>query len=80
MPVLASDGNVRRRRSVPFFHEGNYDAYVECLPTCYGPGNPPRYPPITGGEHVYAKALAGRLRHTPDADSTVGDRAGALSS
>jgi isopenicillin N synthase-like dioxygenase len=50
MPVLSAAGEVRRRRSIPFFHEGNHDARIECLPTCTGPDNPPRYAPITGGE------------------------------
>jgi isopenicillin N synthase-like dioxygenase len=77
-PVLASDEYPRRRRSIPFFHEGNYDAYVECLPTCTSPENPPRYPPITGGEHVFEKAIASRELRKADADSTLGDRAEAL--
>jgi isopenicillin N synthase-like dioxygenase len=40
-----------RRQSLVYFHQPNYDAVIECLPTCHGPGNPPRYPPITSGEH-----------------------------
>jgi isopenicillin N synthase-like dioxygenase len=77
-PVQATEGSVVRRRSIPFFHEGNYDSYVECLPTCCGPGNPAKYPPITGGEHVNAKILAGRLLTTAGAESTLGDRTAAL--
>lgn len=63
---------------MPFFHEGNYDALVECLPTCTGPENPPRYGPITGGEHVLAKTMSGRLLEAGGAESTLGDRAGAV--
>lgn len=77
-PVLSNDNTIRRRRSIPFFHEGNYDALVECLPTCTGPGNPPRYGPITGGEHVLAKVMAGRLLEAAGAESTLGDRADAV--
>ena len=77
-PVLATADVSRRRRSIPFFHEGNFDAYVECLPTCTGPDNPPRYPPITGGQHVFEKAMASRELRRADAESTVGDRAEAL--
>jgi isopenicillin N synthase-like dioxygenase len=77
-PVLAKGDRPRRRRSIPFFHEGNYDAYVECLPTCTSPDNPPRYPPITGGQHVFEKAIASRVLRKADAESTVGDRAEAL--
>lgn len=77
-PVLSSDNTIRRRRSVPFFHEGNYDALVECLPTCTSPENPPRYGPITGGAHVLSKVLSGRLLEAAGAESTLGDRAAAV--
>lgn len=80
MPVLSSDNSVRRRRTLPFFHEGNYDAMISCLPTCEGPGNPSLYPPILAGEHVYAKLMASRLLEATGAESTVGDRAKALGS
>lgn len=42
----------RERYSIPFFFDPDYDAVVECLPTCQGPDNPPRHEPITGGEHL----------------------------
>jgi isopenicillin N synthase-like dioxygenase len=74
IPVLSDDHTIRRRRSVPFFHEGNFDAVIECVPTCSGADNPPRYAPITGGEHVYAKVMAGRLLEAAGAESTLGDR------
>jgi len=44
-----------RRLSMTFFHQPNYDAVIECLPTCTGPGRPPRYGRTTSGEHVWAK-------------------------
>jgi isopenicillin N synthase-like dioxygenase len=78
VPVLSTDGEVRRRRSVPIFHEGNFDALVECLPTCTDADDPPRYAPITGGDHVLEKVNASRRLVTADAESTVGDRVGAL--
>jgi isopenicillin N synthase-like dioxygenase len=78
VPMLPVDDQPRRRRSIPFFHEGNFDSYVECLPTCTDADNPPLYPPITGGDHVFEKAMASRVLRKADADSTVGDRAGAL--
>ena len=28
------------------------DHMIECLPSCQGPGDPPRYAPITYGEYV----------------------------
>ncbi len=33
------------RYSIAFFYSPNVDAVIECLPSCTGPDNPPRYPP-----------------------------------
>lgn len=56
-PRAAAAGN--RRLSIPFFHQPNYDALIECLPTCCGPDNPPRYDPVTSGQHRLTKFLRG---------------------
>jgi isopenicillin N synthase-like dioxygenase len=45
-----------RRQSLVFFHNPNADAVVECLPSCCGPDNPPRYAPIAAGEFIAAKS------------------------
>src|SRR5215813_12408898 len=37
----------RPRYAIPFFMGPHLDTEIACLPTCEGPGNPPRYPPIT---------------------------------
>lgn len=37
----------RDRYSVPFFVSPEYDTVLECLPSCRGPGNPAKYPPVT---------------------------------
>jgi isopenicillin N synthase-like dioxygenase len=52
-----------RRLSMVFFHQPNYDALIECLPTCQGPGHPPKHPPVTSGEHRLRKFLATSLEH-----------------
>jgi len=39
------------RLSIPFFVSPRWDARLECLPTCQGPGNPPKYPPISRAEY-----------------------------
>ena len=44
-----------RRLSMAFFHQPNYDAVIECLPTCSDAGRPPRYGETTSGEHVWMK-------------------------
>jgi isopenicillin N synthase-like dioxygenase len=40
------------RVSLPFFHQPNFDAWIECLPSCTDEGNPPRHAPVTSGGWV----------------------------
>ena len=44
-----------RKTSLLFFHQPNYDAAIECIPTCTSADNPPRYGGTTSGEHVTMK-------------------------
>ena len=37
----------RPRYAIPYFMGPHLDTEIACLPTCQGPGNPPRYAPIT---------------------------------
>jgi isopenicillin N synthase-like dioxygenase len=37
----------RHRYAIPFFIGPQFDWEIACLPTCTGPDNPPRWPPIT---------------------------------
>ena len=48
---LAVNLTGRDRYSTPFFYTPHIDWPIACLPTCCGPDNPPRYPPITYGEY-----------------------------
>jgi isopenicillin N synthase-like dioxygenase len=66
------------RRSMAFFHDGNYDAVIECLPTCASPDNPSRYPPVVAGEHLMAKLLGPRTLTASEATSTAGARMDAV--
>jgi isopenicillin N synthase-like dioxygenase len=43
-----------------FFHQPNYDARIEVLPTCCSEDDPPRYGTTTSGEHITRKILAMR--------------------
>jgi isopenicillin N synthase-like dioxygenase len=52
-------GSDSRRMSIAFFFQPNYDALIECLPSCCGPGDPPRHAPVTSGEHRLRKFLKG---------------------
>jgi hypothetical protein len=38
----------------------NPDVEVSCIESCMGPGNPPRYAPVTAGAHWRGKILAAR--------------------
>lgn len=44
-------GDVSDRLSIAFFQQPNYDALIECLPTCQRAGERPRHQPITSGAH-----------------------------
>jgi isopenicillin N synthase-like dioxygenase len=48
------------RMSVAFFFLPNHDVEVSCIESCMGPGNPPRYTPVTAGAHWRGKILAAR--------------------
>jgi len=48
----------RSRYSVACFFDLDHDALVECLPTCTGPDDPPRHPPVLAGEHLRERYLA----------------------
>jgi hypothetical protein len=41
-----------------FFHNANWDAVIECLPTCASASDPPRYGPVTAGRHLMGKFLS----------------------
>lgn len=45
----------RRRQSIAFFHNANWDARIECLPTCVAAGETARYAPIEAGPHLMNK-------------------------
>ena len=42
----------RDRYSCPYFFDMDMDATVECLPSCTGPDNPPRFPPVRYGDYL----------------------------
>lgn len=44
-----------RRQSLIYFSIPNYDAVVECIPTCIDSNNPAKYPPVTVAEHHFEK-------------------------
>ena len=46
------------RLSMVAFTAPNEDAEVACLPSCAGPGNPPRYAPVKAGDYIWSKIKA----------------------
>jgi isopenicillin N synthase-like dioxygenase len=53
-PPLDSEEN-KDRLSIVFFHQPNYDAVIECLPSCTNAAHPAKYEPITSGDHLRSK-------------------------
>src|SRR3954453_20029238 len=74
VPRPADGGGAAVRRSAAFFLDGNWDALIECLPTCSSADNPPRYPPVRAGEHLRSKLMGPRLLRPSVATETAGDR------
>ena len=53
--VLNPPGADNGRLSFCHFVEPNHDAVIECLPTCHGPDQPVKYPPISAGDYMSEK-------------------------
>jgi isopenicillin N synthase-like dioxygenase len=54
-----------RRQSLVFFHNPNYDALIECLPTCRAAGEAAKYLPVTSGEHLRQQFMRTQNALTP---------------
>jgi len=51
--VLPNDPSPRQ--SMAFFHMANWDAWIECLPTCLETGEKPRHEPVQAGPWLMSK-------------------------
>ena len=69
--VVPSGDTGRRRISIPFFHNANWDARIECITAA---GESPRYPPVLAGQHLMAK-FRSTVATAPDRgpDDTTGE-------
>ncbi len=47
--------STEQRQSFAFFHMANWDAEIECLPTCREPNEAPRHPPVHAGPWLMSK-------------------------
>jgi isopenicillin N synthase-like dioxygenase len=53
-PALAASS---RRQSMTYFFHPNYDAVIECMPSCAGPTRSPKYPPTVAHEFAFGKTI-----------------------
>ncbi len=44
---FANNLSTNSRYSIPFFFNATGDYEMACIPTCHGPDNPPKYPPVS---------------------------------
>jgi isopenicillin N synthase-like dioxygenase len=72
-PPLTAEGRAKRR-SAAFFLDANYDAVIECLPTCQSAERPAKYAPVVAGEHLIRKILGPRALAPSQATNTAADR------
>jgi isopenicillin N synthase-like dioxygenase len=63
-----------KRRSAAFFLDANYDALIECIPTCMSAAYPAKYSPVLAGEHLIQKLLGPRALTPSTATNTAVDR------
>ncbi len=56
VPPDPGPGAAADRMSIAFFMQPNDDAAIACLPTCTDAEHPPRYAPVTSGEHYQMKS------------------------
>ena len=57
VPPVDATGSCERY-SIAFFHNANWDARIECIPTCLAAGAEPRYAPVLAGRHLMDKFLS----------------------
>jgi isopenicillin N synthase-like dioxygenase len=60
LPPTDAEGRLVRRRSAAFFHDGNADAMISCLPGCATQDRPARYASVNVADHLAAKLNGSR--------------------
>lgn len=48
----AEESGATRRQSMAYFHNTNFDAQIDCIPTCLAPGGRPKYRTIQAGHYL----------------------------
>lgn len=54
----AEKGAAGRRQSIAFFQNTNFDAKIECIPTCLEAGQKAKYEPVLAGDYLKGLFLA----------------------
>mgnify|MGYP003336188453 CR=1 FL=1 len=54
------------RYSNPYFYDMSLDAIVEVVPTCQGPGNPAKWPPVRYGDYLLERLDKNYAYRQPD--------------
>jgi isopenicillin N synthase-like dioxygenase len=60
LPPTDDEGRLVRRRSAAYFHDGNADAVISCLPGCESEERPAQYESVTVSDHLAAKLSGSR--------------------
>ena len=66
----------RERYSVAFFAIPDFDVEVARLPSCMGPGNPPKYPASASSCRTAMRPTGTRISGMADNTTSLADRAG----
>ncbi|MBX9455540.1 MAG: isopenicillin N synthase family oxygenase [Rhizobium sp.] len=53
--VPPAEGGLARRQSLAFFHQPDWFAEIETLPSCLAPGETPKYEPVLSGPYLMGK-------------------------
>ena len=56
--ISDTEGITPARQSIAFFCNPNFDAEISCLPTCSGPGQEPKYAPVTTEAYIVGRLSA----------------------
>jgi isopenicillin N synthase-like dioxygenase len=57
-PSLKEGGLNRGRQSIAYFHNPNFDAVIDCIPTCLAGGATKKYPPVQAGQYLFDRFSA----------------------
>ncbi len=66
----AVPGRPTRRQSIAYFVHANFDALVECIPTCRSAEQPARHAPVLAGEHRLMKVRQASVASAPPTSPT----------